>query len=133
MIEQLIISEKQFGSHAIVKSLNYYLRVHWSVHKKLKQTYALFIRNLMSLNNINRAIPNDSFNLNIVSYRRRLLDHDNLYGSHKWFIDALCDEGFIWDDDPKHANITIKQLAIKKHTPNDTLKTVVCRDTFIAP
>ena len=87
----------------------------------------------MTLNNINKANINDKYNLNIVSYRRRLLDHDNLYGSHKWFIDALCDEGFIWDDDPNHTWITINQVSIKKDTPNDTLKTVVVRDKVSVP
>ena len=131
MKEQIIISEKQFGNHAIVRSLNHYLRMHWSQHKKYKKTYAMFIRNLMSLQDISISIPEDRYNLNIISYRRRLMDHDNLYGAHKWFIDALCDEGFIYDDDPHHANINIKQISIKKNTLNDTLQTIVIRDPII--
>ena len=131
MKEQLIITEEQFGNHAIVRSLNHYLRIHWSQHKKYKKTYAMFIRNLMSLQNISKALPNDRYYLNIISYRKRLMDMDNLYGAHKWFIDALCDEGFIWDDDPNHAHITITQQIVKKNTEHTSLQTVVTRDSIV--
>ena len=48
----------------------------------------------------------------IETIRKRKLDHDNLYGSMKSLIDALCNELFIWDDD----NIHLTKLKITQQT-----------------
>ena len=50
----------------------------------------------------NKAEPKQPFQLEIETIRRRRLDTDNLYGSMKSLIDALCNELFIWDDDTIH-------------------------------
>ena len=52
------------------------------------------------MNNLKKALPKERFLMSIVSYRKKLLDYDNL--DVKLLIDALCNEGFIWDDSPKY-------------------------------
>ena len=51
--------------------------------------------------------------VSIISYRRRLLDIDNLYGGVKWFVDALRYEGVIRDDDPESIALTVSQVKVK--------------------
>ena len=51
--------------------------------------------------------------VSIISYRRRLLDIDNLYGGVKWFVDALRYEGVIQDDDPESIALTVSQVKVK--------------------
>ena len=68
----------------------------------LKQEYGLLIRNQMTLNDVSRVADGCKCNLAIVSMRKRLIDYDNLVAGCKQLIDALCDEGFIFDDAPKY-------------------------------
>lgn len=49
----------------------------------------------------------------IISYRRRLLDIDNLYGGVKWFVDALRYERVIRDDDPQSITLHVSQVKVK--------------------
>ncbi len=127
MSDTIELKESQLGKQAIVCSLNRSLRFHWAKNKKIKKQYELIIRNQMSLNNITKAIVGERFSLHIVSYRKRLLDHDNLYGAHKWLIDALCNEQFIFDDDPKHCTIKVDQYTIAKPSVISELTTVISR------
>ena len=59
-----------------------------------------------------KAEPKQPFNLEIETIRKRKLDTDNLYGSMKSLIDALCNELFIWDDDTVH----LSSLKVNKRT-----------------
>ena len=54
----------------------------------------------------------------IISYRKRLLDKDNLYGgSCKQLIDAMVDEGLIHDDSPSYVDLKVEQFKAKEdHT-----------------
>jgi len=79
-----------------IKSLNEINRMHWSKKKTYKQEFALLIRNQMRLYKNPTSVT-----LNILSLRKRMIDQDNLVGGCKQLIDALCDEGFIYDDSPK--------------------------------
>ena len=51
--------------------------------------------------------------VSVTSYRRRLLDIDNLYGGVKWFVDALRYEGVIRDDDPQSITLHVSQVKVK--------------------
>tara|TARA_R100000152_G_scaffold18399_1_gene10192 strand:+ start:7058 stop:7432 length:375 start_codon:yes stop_codon:yes gene_type:complete len=82
---------------------------HWSKKSKEKSIYKLLIRNQMRLKKIQKTKPKEKFLIAIISYRKRLLDYDNL--DVKLILDALCDEGFIWDDAPKY----IKKPIIEQH------------------
>ena len=60
-----------------VQSGNVLLRKHWSYRKKEKQLWALLIRNQMRLKKIKKA-EKKKYTIMIISYRKRLLDPDNL-------------------------------------------------------
>ena len=67
----------------------------------------------MRLKNILKADGDKRFDLSIISFRKRLLDHDNLVGGCKNLIDALWYEGFIFDDSEKYiTNPKIEQSKI---------------------
>ena len=83
-------------------SPNKTLREHWSVRSKRRDKYQLIIRSQMNKWKLDKAEPKQPFQLEIESIRKRRLDTDNLYGSMKSLIDALCNELFIWDDDTIH-------------------------------
>ena len=94
-----------------IKSTNQLYRMHWSKKSTLKKEYALLIRNQMRLNNIAQLLNPITTSLYILSFRKRKLDHDNLVGGCKQLIDALCDEGFIWDDSPKYVHkLIVEQI-----------------------
>ena len=64
---------------------------------------------------IKKAEPKEPFNLEIIAVRKRKLDIDNNWGSMKMLIDALCEELFIWDDDPVHLkNLSVNQFTLKE-------------------
>ena len=52
----------------------------------------------------------EKFDLIIHSFRKKLLDFDNLVGGCKHLIDALIDERFIFDDSPKYLTLTVEQF-----------------------
>ena len=94
----------------IIKSRNVLDRLHWAAKGRLKQEYALLIRNQMRLGGYAEIKEPKKLNLEIVSYRKRLLDYDNLVGGCKQLIDAMIDEGYIWDDSPKYLDLKVKQV-----------------------
>ncbi len=100
----------------IVKSRNVLDRLHWATKRRLKQEYALLIRNQMRTKPHYKELIKEptKFTLEIVSYRKRYLDFDNLVGGCKQLIDALIDEQFIWDDSPKYLDLRVKQILNKE-------------------
>ena len=103
-----------------IKSRNILDREHWAVKRRNKQEYSLLIRNQMRLNKIPFARCK-SYKLNILSYRKKKLDYDNLVGGCKHLIDALIDERFIHDDSPEYVNLHIEQHLSKIY------KTIIIR------
>ena len=97
-------------------SPNKTLREHWSVRSKRRNQYQLIIRSQMNKWNFDKAEPKQPFQLEIESIRKRRLDTDNLYGSMKSLIDALCNELFIWDDDTIH----LTKLKVTQQTCKET-------------
>ena len=110
-----------------IKSRNVLDRLHWSKKSILKKEYALLVRNQMKLKK-HYSLPVQEptfFTLEIVSYRKRLLDYDNLIGGCKQLIDAMIDEKYIYDDSPKWLDLKVKQVLNKdrprfKHLHNNT-------------
>ena len=49
----------------------------------------------------------------IISYRKRLLDKDNLYTGCKSLIDACVMEGLIFDDSPDYVDLKVEQYKSK--------------------
>ena len=95
-----------------IKSRNILDRMHWSKKSMLKKEYALLIRNQMKLKkHYSDPVKEPTFfTLEIVSYRKRYLDFDNLVGGCKQLIDAMIEEQFIWDDSPKWVDLKVKQV-----------------------
>ena len=100
----------------IIKSRNILDRMHWAAKRKLKQEYALLVRNQMRTKPHYHDLIKEPtfFTLEIVSYRKRYLDFDNLVGGCKQLIDAMIDEQFIWDDSPKYLDLRVKQVLNKE-------------------
>ena len=100
----------------IIKSRNILDRMHWAEKRKLKQEYALLVRNQMRTKpHYHKLIKETTFfTLEIVSYRKRYLDFDNLVGGCKQLIDAMIEEQFIWDDSPKWIDLRVKQVLNKE-------------------
>jgi Holliday junction resolvase RusA-like endonuclease len=92
-----------------IKSRNVLDKLHWAKKSMLKKEYALLIRNQMRLNAIYEIATDRKYTVEIVSYRKKLLDWDNLVGGCKQLIDAMIDENFIWDDSPKYVDLKIRQ------------------------
>ena len=92
-----------------INSRNVLDRQHWAQKRRTKKEYALLIRNQMRLGRISLA-KQEKFDLIIHSFRKKLLDFDNLVGGCKHLIDALIDERFIFDDSPKYLTLTVEQF-----------------------
>ena len=97
-----------------VESRNVLDRKHWAVKRESKKIWALFVRNQMRLKKIKKAGTGQKFKLTIISYRKRLLDLDNLYGGVKQLLDACIDEELIWEDSPKYLDLKVEQYTSKK-------------------
>ena len=115
----------------IIKSRNVLDKLHWAQKRRLKQEYSLLLRNQLRLNPVYKKAEQRRYTVEIVSWRKRLLDYDNLVGGCKQLIDAMVDEIFIWDDSPKYLNLRVKQVKNsdpirKKHTKLHN-KTWICR------
>ena len=53
--------------------------------------------------------------ITIECHLKRLYDYDNVWGGLKQFIDALFNEGFIWDDSSNWLVVdTVKQIKSKE-------------------
>ena len=98
-----------------VESRNKLDRQHWAVKRKSKQIWALFVRNQMKFNKIKKAETGEKFKLTIISYRKKLLDYDNLVGGVKGLLDACIDEELIWEDSPKYLDLVVEQYTSKKY------------------
>lgn len=90
-----------------VPSLNVLLRMHWAKRRRLcddaqREIMAQHGLPLPARRRVARAVR-------IMSYRRRLLDKDNLIGGTKPIVDALKSCGFIWDDSPEWIELYVDQ------------------------
>ena len=98
-----------------VESRNVLDRKHWAVKRRNKQIWAVFVRNQMRLKKIRECEICEKFELTIISYRKKLLDYDNLVGGVKQLLDACSEEKLIWDDAPKYLNLKVEQHIGKKY------------------
>ena len=97
----------------IIQSLNQTLRQHWGAKSRTKKKYKELISKQMLINRIKKTNVGVKWNVTITSYRKRLLDKDNLIGGAKSLLDSLCDEGFIFDDTPDMVNVRYYQQISK--------------------
>ena len=88
----------------LTPSNNVLIRMHYRARKRLKESYMWELLAAMNENGINQVnvVPGDRKKLMIISYRKKLLDPDNLTGGLKVLIDSLVDMRLIHDDSPKY-------------------------------
>lgn len=131
------VTREEFGELAIVPTVNIMQRAHWSKKTAQRDAYILIFSIIKYREKIKSAQRGQKFKMVITSYRPRLMDTDNLYGAHKWMIDALCLEigkdkngnikhgsKIIYDDDPEHLDLTVKQVKATKKT-KEKIKTLI--------
>tara|TARA_Y100001963_G_scaffold159563_1_gene263782 strand:- start:2581 stop:2946 length:366 start_codon:yes stop_codon:yes gene_type:complete len=104
-----------------IKSRNVLDKLHWAAKSRLRDEYIALIKSEMVRKKIPKAKESSYYTLEIVSWRKRLLDYDNLVGGCKQLIDAMKHAGFIYDDSPQYIKLMIKQVKNsdplrKKHT-----------------
>jgi len=94
-------------------SANKLLRMHWAKRAKIQKDYysAIYVVIPIYLHPPKQR----KRKVIITSYRKRLLDKDNLYAGTKPLVDALKKAGLIWDDSPKWINLEVKQAVDGKN------------------
>ena len=97
-----------------IQSRNVLDKLHWAAKGRMKQEYALLIRNQITRKKVSKA-KKKKYKLIILSYRKRKLDYDNLVGGCKQLIDALIQEGFIFDDSPDYIDLKVQQFTAKEY------------------
>lgn len=98
--------------YADVPSLNKLLRMHWAKRRRLCDDVQAEITAMHGLPLPSRRRVAKS--VRIMSYRKRLLDKDNLTGGAKPIVDALKLCGFIWDDSPEWIELHVDQAVDAK-------------------
>jgi len=96
----------------IVPSVNETNKLHWGARDRLKKSYVAHISGAihdmdMKINKLKRPKKR---RLMIYSYRKKIMDPDNIISSHKEMIDAIKDLGLIWDDSEKYIDLRVFQL-----------------------
>jgi Holliday junction resolvase RusA-like endonuclease len=94
-------------------SLNKLLRMHWTTKRRDRDAWKEEIQVAMPYQ-YPPARKGERLRLAICQYRSRMLDRDNLYGSVKNIVDALCDMGLIFNDDDKHLDLHVSQVKAKR-------------------
>ncbi len=103
--------------HKKIESGNKIIRNHWAVNRRNKKEYCLLVRNQMRLRKVNKAMEGEKYVLMIISYRKRLLDLDNLFTGCKSLLDACVIEGLVYDDNPDCIDLKVQQFKAKEeHT-----------------
>jgi len=91
----------------VTNSPNRLLRIHWSERYKLQKDYGYLLN--AAIEDRHKVKPGEKRQLEIYSYRKQLLDPDNLVGSVKLLLDAIEEAGLIWDDSPEYLSLSVSQ------------------------
>lgn len=97
-----------------VHSINEILRWHWAKRRKVQDTYRMAIHAAMDGVRVPRFKPTKC-KVEVASYRKRLLDFDNLVGGTKLIVDALRKLGIVYRDSPKWLDLGVRQEIDGKH------------------
>lgn len=88
---------------------NVLLRMHWRRRQALNRDWVWLIKAALLCNNID--LKKFSFgkrrHVHIMSYRKKLVDDDNLIGGTKSLIDSLVANKILIDDDPEHLTLVV--------------------------
>lgn len=86
---------------------------HWAVKRKLKTYYMDEIMVYILEHRLTDIQAEGKRECEIMSYRKRLLDKDNLYGGTKPLIDSLVKFGLLLDDNPDMCDLKVGQKKSK--------------------
>ena len=88
--------------------------MHWTERRLRKKDYGwLLIK--AGARDVQPAEAYEKRAVDIHSYREKLLDPDNLYGSVKLLLDSMEDLGLIWDDGPEYLSLSVSQKIDRKN------------------
>lgn len=92
-------------------SLNKYMRMHWAVKKRLRESYGNLLRLCLADAGIELPEITTKMRVQISIHSRgataRRLDTDNLYGGCKFLVDSMRDVWLIRNDSPKWLDLSI--------------------------
>ena len=96
----------------IAPSVNETIKLHWGARDRLKKLFIAHIEGAihdmdMKINKLKRPKKRKVM---IYSFRKKIMDRDNIWASHKQMIDALKELGLIWDDSEKYIDLRVFQL-----------------------
>jgi Holliday junction resolvase RusA-like endonuclease len=94
-------------------SANKLLRMHWAKRAKIQDGYYWAL--IFATKHWQREGSHRKWKVIITSYRKRLLDKDNLYSGVKPLCDSLKKAGLIWDDAPKWLDLDVRQVVDGKN------------------
>jgi Holliday junction resolvase RusA-like endonuclease len=83
------------------------LRMHWRTRARYWMHWGQLVRAAVTQGN--RTPPEGRQRVQVVQFRRRKLDTDNLYASCKPLIDALVTWNLLRDDDEGHILLEVRQ------------------------
>jgi len=95
-------------------SLNKYLRMHWTARRRLKERYGWELV-AAGAHDPKYAAREEYRLVRFMSFRKELLDYDNLVGGCKPLVDAMVDTGLLADDSPKYASFLYFQKADREN------------------
>jgi hypothetical protein len=86
----------------LTPSLNVMLGQHWAARSKHNDSYIWHLKVALGKEEGWETKVGEVREIEIVSFRTRVVDHDNFIGGTKGLIDAMKKVGLIWQDDKKH-------------------------------
>lgn len=111
-------------------SPNEMLRWHWTQRHKLKLDYGWSLVAEGARDKKNQAKDKEKRRVEIYSYRKQLLDPDNLYGSVKLLLDAMIDMKLIYDDSLEYLSLSVYQEIDKKNPRTEIVIYVLDDEKF---
>ena len=103
-----------------IKSRNQIDRLHWGAKARLKDKYTYMVAKQMQELEIRKAKEKEKFRIEIISYRKRLLDYDNL--DLKLILDACVRNKLIWDDAPEFIHRPLKEQIRDKEERTEIIR-----------
>lgn len=109
-----------------VMSGNTYLRLHWA--KRRNENYAWY--NSIAAEVPKQSVPPEKRRMvTITSFRRKMLDDDNLRIGCKPIVDGLKRQNLIKDDSPLWVMVFYSQVIVS-HNATDQVRTEIVIDDY---
>jgi len=94
--------------------------MHWTERYKIQKDYGYLLK--AAIEDKHRIKYMYEYRkVEIFSYRKQLLDPDNLVGSVKLLLDAIEEAGLIWEDSPEYLSLSVFQEIDKKNPRTEVI------------